>query len=63
MKASDLRQKSETELREEVIQLLRELFNLRMQRAAGQPAKPHLFKNARRGIARVKTILREKNGE
>lgn len=63
MKASELRQKSIPELHEESVQLLRELFNLRMQRAAGQPAKPHLFKNARRRIAQIKTILREKNGE
>ena len=60
MRASELRQKSATELREERLELLREQFNLRMQRATGQLGKPHQFKQVRRDIARINTILQEK---
>ena len=60
MKASELRQKTEAELRQELLGLLREQFNLRMQRATGQASKPHLFRLARRNIARVKMVLSEK---
>lgn len=58
--ANELRNKSEAELKQELLDLLREQFNLRMQRGSGQSPRPHLFKNVRRGIARVKTVLNEK---
>lgn len=57
MKTAELRQKSDAELREEVENLLREQFNLRMQR---EQVRPHLFKTARRTVARIKTLLRER---
>lgn len=57
MKTAELRQKSDAELRQEVENLLREQFNLRMQQ--GQ-VRPHLFKTARRTVARIKTLLRER---
>lgn len=60
MNASELRAKSADELKQELLALLREQFNLRMQRATGQLAKPHLFGQVRRNIARVKTVLGEK---
>jgi len=60
MKASELRQQSVEELQKELHALLREQFNLRMQRATGQPGRPHLSQQVRRSIARVKTILTEK---
>lgn len=62
MKTSELRQKSVDELKKEMLGLLKEQFNLRMQRGAGSVAKPHLFMRVRRDIARVKTILCEKEG-
>jgi len=62
MNASELRKKSVDELNQELHNLLREQFNLRMQRGVGQLAKPHLMNRARRDIARVKTILNEKAG-
>ena len=62
MKASELRQKGVEELQQELMALLREQFNLRMQRATGQLSKPHLFHQVRRNIARVKTVLRQKAG-
>ena len=60
MNASELRRKSVDELNQELLALLREQFNLRMQRAAGQASKPHLARLARRNIARVKMVLGEK---
>jgi len=61
MKVQDLKGKSGAELREELLSLLREQFNLRVQRATGQMAKPHLFRQVRRNIARVKTAITEKH--
>ena len=58
--AKDLRERDEAGLKEEVLNIRKEQFNLRMQQGAGEMAKSHLFKNARRDIARVKTILAEK---
>ena len=59
--AKEYREKSEAELKEELLNLRKEQFNLRMQRGAGQMSKPHLFQIARKDIARLKTILSEKN--
>jgi large subunit ribosomal protein L29 len=60
MKASELRGKTQTELREELHALLKEQFNLRMQRGTGQFSRPHLMKDVRRNIARVKTVMNQK---
>ncbi|MCW8933822.1 MAG: 50S ribosomal protein L29 [Gammaproteobacteria bacterium] len=58
--AKDLREKDEAGLKEEILNIRKEQFNLRMQQGAGEMSKPHLFRNARRDVARVKTILAEK---
>ena len=63
MNASKLRGQSEAELSETLLELLKEQFNLRMQRGTGQLARPHLMKDVRRNIARVKTVMTEKQGE
>jgi len=60
MKAKDLRVKSEAELRDELNGLLRAQFNLRMQRGVGQLTRNHQFSDARKDIARIKTLLNEK---
>ncbi|MEQ8858417.1 MAG: 50S ribosomal protein L29 [Pseudomonadales bacterium] len=60
MKASELREKSPQELNQELLRLRREQFNLRMQKASGQLGQSHLLGEARRDIARIKTILVEK---
>ena len=62
MKASELKDKSVEELNAELINLLREQFNLRMQASTGQLGQTHMLKEVRRNIARVKTILNEKAG-
>jgi large subunit ribosomal protein L29 len=60
MNAQDMRKKNENELRDELSGLLREQFNLRMQRGIGQLANPHDLRRVRKDIARVKTVLNEK---
>jgi large subunit ribosomal protein L29 len=60
MKATELKNKSIEELNAELLGLLREQFNYRMQSSTGQLAQTHLQRNVRRDIARVKTILTEK---
>jgi len=57
MKASELTEKSVEELNAELLGLLREQFNLRMQHATGQLTQTHQLKIVRRNIARVKTII------
>jgi large subunit ribosomal protein L29 len=60
MNANELRQKSADELKLELDGLLREQFNLRMQKGTGQLARPDQVNKVRRNIARIKTILNEK---
>ncbi len=60
MNASLLREKSVEELRKELLDSHREIFNLRMQRGSGQMTGHHRFKVARRTIARIRTILSER---
>ena len=62
MKAKELREKSVEELNAELLNLLREQFNLRMQSASGQLQQTHLLKQVRRNVARVKTLLTQKAG-
>ncbi len=61
MKASDLRQKNADELYEQLLELRREHFNLRMQQGSGQVVKPHQWREIKRDIARVKTVLNERD--
>ena len=60
MKATELKEKSVEELNAELINLLREQFNLRMQHTTGQLEKTDQLRKVRRNIARVKTILTQK---
>ena len=58
MKASELRLKTVKELRDELTALFREQFNLRMQRGVNpEGVRPNQFKEVRRNIARVKTVM------
>lgn len=60
MTAKELNEKSVDELKGELIDLLKEQFNLRMQHATGQLSNSAQLKKVRRSIARVKTIIRQK---
>lgn len=60
MKSAQLRKQSEDQLRQELLALRKEQFNLRMQAASGQLPRPHQFTQVRRNIARLKTVLGER---
>ncbi|MBT4906476.1 MAG: 50S ribosomal protein L29 [Rhodospirillaceae bacterium] len=58
--ATDLRTKSDDELKDGLIDLRKEAFNLRFQRASGQLENTNRMRQVRREIARIKTVLTEK---
>ncbi|MEQ8368738.1 MAG: 50S ribosomal protein L29 [Roseicyclus sp.] len=58
--ATDLRDKTPDQLRDELVQLKKEAFNLRFQQATGQLENTARIREVKRGAARVKTILNEK---
>lgn len=60
MKASELRELSDKELQEKLQELKDELFNLRFQMATGQLENSMRLREVRKSIARVKTVLRER---
>ena len=60
MKASELRTKSVDELNKELLDLLRAQFGMRMQLATQQLSNTSQMSKARRDIARVRTLIREK---
>jgi large subunit ribosomal protein L29 len=60
MEASELRNKTTKELNELLLELLREYFNLRVQRANDQLNRHTQIRLVKRNIARVKTVLNEK---
>ena len=63
MKAAELRNRSSEELREELDSLLKAHFNLRMQRATQQLTNTSQLSKVRRDIARVRTIMAQKDRE
>ena len=63
MKANELREKSGQQLNEQLLGLLRDQFNLRMQKATGQLGQSHLLSQVKRDIARVKTVLNQQAGK
>ena len=63
MKANELREKSAQQLNEQLLGLLRDQFNLRMQKATGQLGQSHLLSQVKRDIARVKTVLYQQAGK
>ena len=60
MKVNELRDKSVEELNQELLKTREEQFRLRMQDATGQLGQTHLLKQARRDVARIKTVLTQK---
>lgn len=63
MKANELREKSAQQLNEQLLGLLRDQFNLRMQKATGQLGQSHLLSQVKRDITRVKTVLNQQAGK
>ena len=60
MNAHELRDKTPDELRDQLVQLKKEAFNLRFQAATGQMENTARRRQVRRDVARVKTVLNEK---
>jgi len=60
MKAADVRAKTDDELKAELAQLAKEVFNLRFQKASGQMENTARMRHARRDVARIKTVLSER---
>ena len=60
MNARELRARNDDELRKELVDLHREAFNLRMQKGMGQMSRPSQVNRVRRDIARLKTVLSER---
>ena len=61
MKAEEVRALSPDQLKDELLKLKKEVFNLRFQMAAGQLENTARVRQARRDIARIKTIMREQS--
>ena len=57
MKAAELRAKSSDELKDELLKLRKEAFNLRFQQASGQLENTARVRQVRRDIARIKTVI------
>ena len=62
MNIVEIRDKSVEELQTQLLDLLKEQFNLRMQKSSGQLSQTHLLGQTQRDIARVRTIINEKAG-
>jgi ribosomal protein L29 len=61
MKIDELRKKNQVELQKTLDELAKERFSLRIKRGSGLNPKPHLFRENKISIARVKTVLNEIN--
>lgn len=59
MKANELRKSSAEDLQNQLEELLKEQFNLRMQKGTGQLSRPSQVRTVRRDIARIKTVMHE----
>ena len=60
MKSNELRELSDENLKAKIAEYKEELFNLRFSQATGSLEKPHRIKELRKAVARIKTILRER---
>ena len=63
MKAQELKSKTPDELKDQLVALKKEAFNLRFQQATGQLDGTARMRSVRRDVARVKTILNQKAAE
>jgi large subunit ribosomal protein L29 len=62
-KTQEIRDLTADQLQDELVKLKREQFNLRFQKATGQLNNTSRVRAVRRGVARLKTIEREKAGK
>ena len=61
IKIDELRKKNQVELQQTLDELAKERFSLRIKRGSGLNPKPHIFRENKISIARVKTVLNEIN--
>ena len=59
MKANELRKSGAEDLQKQLEELLKEQYNLRMQKGTGQLSRPSQVRTVRRDIARIKTVMHE----
>jgi len=62
MKVSEIRSMKSADIEKKIVELKTELFELRMKQATGNLDKPHKINELRKTIARLKTVLNEKDG-
>lgn len=62
MKTSEIRKLSNDDINKKITELKAQLFDLRMKQATGNLDKPHKINELRKTIARLKTVLNEKDG-
>ena len=60
MKVKEIRELSTKDINEKIVSAKEELFNLRFQQATGQLEKPSRIRDLRHEVARMKTVLRER---
>lgn len=60
MKAADVREMTESQLEDKLLELKKEQFNLRFQKASGQLEKTDRINKVRKEISRIKTVMTEK---
>jgi large subunit ribosomal protein L29 len=63
VKIKEVKDLSTDELKQKNMNIAEELFRLRIRHASGQLESPAMMKNLRKDIARIKTVLREQEGE
>ena len=61
MKAKEIREMTSEELDKKLVELKEELFNLRFQHSINQLDNPHKIADVKKDIARVMTVIRQKN--
>ena len=62
MKVNEIRELSTEEINEKLVETKKELFNLRFQQATGNLEKPSRIRDLRHTVARMKTVLKEREG-
>jgi len=63
VKTDEIRDMDTTKINEEIVQLKRELFDLRFQQATGQLENTARISNVKKAIARMKTVLNERSAK
>ena len=63
MKASEIRELSTEEINKKLVEAKEELFNLRFQQATGNLEKPNRLRDLRHTVARMKTVLKERENQ